>query len=348
VVTRFRACGDPIALAMGAVVMPSCLRRPREVAMADRPPEADPAANKDTPDDGKKTGTLQIRISPETKAEFTQACESNNTSASEVLRKAILDYIAHYRRQLATSSNRLIAMVPKPVRKKRYLLAGAAATLGIALFAAMPSTAQPDYHDKFNRLDMNKDGLLTVDEFTGGENARIYELDDALNGKPGAKPLSEFANNNPEVLAVLERLRESTTATNRKMEELFPPTQTKEFSDLSKDLGIPDFSKLSDMRTASFWGRDGNRDGFISYEEYEADEIKSRNRLFPGIDQNKDGFITREDTQISIDKARARGEPELRSLNQTPENIWRRNWSVMDKNRDNRVSKEEYLAAPSL
>jgi hypothetical protein len=310
----------------------------------------------DGPTGAKKTDVLQIRIDPDTKAEFIDACERKGTSASQVLRKAILDYVTSCRRQFATGAQGVIAMVPKPVRRKRYLFAGVAASLGLALFAALPSAAEPDYRDRFNRLDLDRDGLLTREEFTGGENAEKYEMWDALNGKPGAKPLSQFAQGNKDLLAILEKLQSESTEQNRKFDELFPPEQRKALQestrDFDPDLGLgsnlADLLDPRDIRGVTFWANDSNHDGRISYEEFEKKELEHRNRLFAGIDQNDDEFITREDSAISIEKARARGEPEIPGLNQTPDAIWRNKWSPMDANRDNKVSLEEYLAAPKI
>ena len=44
--------------------------------------------------DLKKSDTLQIRIPHATKKEFLEACQEDRVSASEVLRRSILDYLS--------------------------------------------------------------------------------------------------------------------------------------------------------------------------------------------------------------------------------------------------------------
>jgi Ca2+-binding EF-hand superfamily protein len=124
--------------------------------------------------DAKKTDHIQIRVPPETKKEFLAACEEDKVSASDVLRKAILDYLAA-RKQMATDAvDNVMKLLPRPLRKRRYL-AAAAAIVGLAVVTAMPSAAAPDFAGTFQRLDLNHDGALTEDEFAlRGEKAAKY------------------------------------------------------------------------------------------------------------------------------------------------------------------------------
>ena len=135
----------------------------------------------DTPRTPKKSETLEVRIPWETKLELAAACREDNTTASEVVRQGISDYLA--RRQLAAAQTpapaapvpqpqtaQLLTLIPPPMRKKRYLVAGIGA-IGLAAAAALPSAAA-DSRSTFSQLDTNKDGKLSPQEFAAARRAR--------------------------------------------------------------------------------------------------------------------------------------------------------------------------------
>lgn len=129
---------------------------------------------KDHSGNSKKTDHIQIRVPPETKKEFLAACEEDKVSASDVLRRAILDYLAARKKMAVDAVDSVVKLVPRPMRKRRYL-AAAAAVVGLAVVTALPSAAAPDFTGTFQRLDLNHDGMLTEEEFTlRGEKAGQY------------------------------------------------------------------------------------------------------------------------------------------------------------------------------
>src|SRR5690606_21492340 len=67
------------------------------------------------------------------------------------------------------------ALIPRPMRKKRYVAAGAAA-VGLSLLAALPSAASPDLEAAFRKLDANGDGVLTDAEFGKRENLDAKQM----------------------------------------------------------------------------------------------------------------------------------------------------------------------------
>jgi len=100
----------------------------------------------------KKTETLEIRLPPETKAAFMARCQTARRTASEVVR----DFIDQDLRAVPSARRRGLIW--------RVLAAGAA---GLAVGAvAAPSLARPSGSDAaFQRLDVNRDGLLSFEEF---------------------------------------------------------------------------------------------------------------------------------------------------------------------------------------
>ena len=103
----------------------------------------------------KKSETLKIRMSLETKAAFMARCRGQGRTASEVVREII-----------AAKVN-----APKDAQRRRsppWRLALAAAGAGLAVgAAAAPSIAHPAWNARaaFDRLDRNHDGVLSFEEF---------------------------------------------------------------------------------------------------------------------------------------------------------------------------------------
>src|SRR5690606_33788320 len=118
---------------------------------------------REAPNDPKKSDTLQIRIPHATKKEFLEACREERVTASDLLRNWIMDFLTARQRPSSEPRKGLIAMISKPVRKRRYLAVGAAVA-GAAALIALPSAAEP-FRSMFDQLDANRDGKVTELEF---------------------------------------------------------------------------------------------------------------------------------------------------------------------------------------
>jgi len=147
----------------------------------------------------KKSETLEVRIPYDTKQAFLTACREDGTTASEVVRDKVQDYLDARERPSPNEEKRTLVMkLPQPVR--RYGLrvaAGTAVAVGFVSMAALPSAAAPDIKAQFSRLDANGDGVLSVEEFLGpkvvdatGEGQRIVieSRVTASSDAPDAKP----------------------------------------------------------------------------------------------------------------------------------------------------------------
>lgn len=133
----------------------------------------EPAVTTDSRPPSKKTEMIEVRVSHETKRDFLAACRREGRTASEVIREALDSYIAGGARfpQAAPATKPFLALIPAPMRRKRYL-AIAAAAASLTVLAALPSAAQsrnPPACDRFQQLDHDGDGKLSFDEFNPGQ-----------------------------------------------------------------------------------------------------------------------------------------------------------------------------------
>jgi hypothetical protein len=104
------------------------------------------------PKSPKKSESLEIRIPHPTKQAFMARCQAEGRSASEVLRDLI---------------DRRLEAAPAQQRSRRRwrLAAGALVVAGMAA-AAAPTLARPSLQAEFQRLDANRDQVVTLDELS--------------------------------------------------------------------------------------------------------------------------------------------------------------------------------------
>lgn len=98
----------------------------------------------------KKSESLEIRIPYPTKQAFMARCQAEGRSASEALRGFIEQHLE---------------AAPAPVRSwRRWRLGAGALVLAGMAAAAAPTLARPSLQAEFQRLDANRDQVVTLDE----------------------------------------------------------------------------------------------------------------------------------------------------------------------------------------
>jgi len=103
----------------------------------------------------KKTGTIEIRLSDESKAAFMERCRRDEQTASEAIRMFIDEQVS-----------------PRPSLRQRrapgWRIAVAAivgAALGVGVAAPSLARSAQNTRPAFDRLDRNHDGVLTYEEY---------------------------------------------------------------------------------------------------------------------------------------------------------------------------------------
>jgi Ca2+-binding EF-hand superfamily protein len=307
----------------------------------------------------KKSETLEVRLPHGTKQSFLSACREDGTTASEVVRGSIKAYLAS-REQPSRQTGQhpgahpdylrtLIAMIPQPIRRKRWLAAGAGAA-GLALFSALPSAAAPDFKAQFDKLDANHDGLLTADEFVpkagpGTKTVMIKRLDQTEVEIDGGKPADGKAGK-PEI---------KTEAFAIQLDD-GEPGDGKGVA-MSQNIQIrvhggDGKAAASDLNPQKlvFDTYDGNHDGKLTLAEYEARQSELLTNGFKRLDSNNDGFVTEVEygnigqplvIKINDGEVDARVAEALSKV-ASPEKL-KGQFAKRDKNKDGRLSLAEYL-----
>lgn len=289
----------------------------------------------------KKTEMIEVRVSHETKREFLIACREAGRSASDVVRDGIQDFIDRRKRPSfqvpairAQEKRPILTMIPKPIRKKRYLAAGAAGIVGLSLLAVMPSAAAPDSQAMFRRLDTNGDGVLSQAEFSSPPGKEMKQSDLRLINQGGVAP--QPAGKEGAVFLLPADPAGQAVALQREVSHQSLSTGTA----LSTE----------DRRKADFANYDANRDGKITAAEYSARLRDMMAKGFARLDANQDGaldaneyasigaslLILPANTDTTLPTAAKFGPLAAPAVLES-------NFKALDANKDGKLSLQEYL-----
>ncbi len=326
------------------------------------------------PRPAKKSETLEVRLPYETKREFLDACREDGTTASEVVRGSIDRYLEERERPNPSQEtgkllNMITSAVPKPVRKIRYA-AGAAGVVALAALVALPSAAGPDLKSMFQRLDANKDGVLSADEFAGpktdGKADKVFVFHKTEKKDIDARDIDEkeakaAAKGTPQIkeqaytfwLGDEEPNAEATHNVVVERREVRVITNDKDGKAAKPDkLVLPE-----DVQKSEFERFDANKDGKVSYDEFAGRQRTMLEAGFKLLDTNGDKMLSEEEyakiaspISITLD-ADGKGDVdteieakwEAKTVNPASAEKIKAQFEKLDKNGDKKLSLTEYL-----
>jgi Ca2+-binding EF-hand superfamily protein len=235
----------------------------------------------------------------------------------------------------------------------------------------LPSAAAPDFKAQFTRLDVNGDGVLSVDEFLGPkpsdsarDNVVIETRSITRSGdkppadiriEPGVTKKDAFALYLPEELG-----GDGEKAAADKHEYKFITRHMNkekagdaDGSGVSIDRAIT--ISVDDIRKEEFAVIDLDRDGKISLDEYRANQTAMYTRGFEILDANSDKSLSEDEyakivapPMIRIGTQEGSDLPELPRIeipgvkSASPEAI-KAAFTRLDTDRNGKLSLQEYL-----
>lgn len=326
------------------------------------------------PTRAKKSETLEVRIPYETKQAFLSACREDGTTASEVVRDKVQDYLDARERPSPSEEKRtLIMKLPQPVRRYGWrAAAGGVAAIGFVSMAALPSAATPDIKAQFGRLDANSDGVLSVEEFVGSRDTGAKAETRNIVIESHVTTRSDSEGVKPEISLSAETKREAFTfwlpeELGGAKDAAAPQQKAHEFKFIGSrevrqgDAGATATRTLSfsldDMRKDEFAEIDTDKDGKVSLQEYQARQTAMLTRGFEVLDANSDKALSEEEYARIVAPPMAKlnwnlpdgvdmpdlPKVDIPGMKEVPPEAIKAAFTRLDANKDGKLSLQEYL-----
>lgn len=225
----------------------------------------------------KKSETLEIRIPHGTKQALMDRSRAEGKPASEVIRSFIDAYLAKTAcPPTLTAWERNMAKLRTYSAPSFVVLAAAAVVGAVGLsFVASPATARPDLETAFMDLDVNGDGVLSADEFGAGLIIRRVKV-----GNPASHEdimAAPVPAGSPEMMLTMQA--KAAAGGKPVVFAVSVPRPTKG--------AAPNVTG----EAGRFASMDRDKDGRLSFAEFEANHNATIDRAFAAADADRDGHM---------------------------------------------------------
>ncbi|WP_350333492.1 EF-hand domain-containing protein [Coralliovum pocilloporae] len=209
----------------------------------------------------KKTETIEVRISPEVKAEFSALCKARGKPLSQIVRTLV-------EREISTSADDHFSRGISPMTQalsgkwKSFALSTVAvATLAIGWNIAVqtPVTAQSGVRVTFAMLDRNEDGVISRDEFELGDEVSVTVTENGSVIRDVKHPAAEV-----------------------------PKVCRDDFEKFEADADIQ-------KTVETLFTVDADKDGTITYDEFLAAMKEDAQKQFKRLDKDKSAYLNRKE-----------------------------------------------------
>jgi Ca2+-binding EF-hand superfamily protein len=330
----------------------------------------------------KKSETLEVRIPYETKQAFLTACREDGTTASEVVRGSIQDYLDERVRPIPQPERSNVVDLVKNLHPavRRYgprAAASAVAAVALATFATLPSAAAPDFQAQFKRFDTNGDGVISPEEFSGrfgggksdddvtvqtriirhgkdGKDIEIQKSAKPVELKPTELKQQAFSFWLPDELSDGDQrdhqteYRFSTAAQFRIVKD----GKDGSAKDGDADPAPMTFS-VEGLRKQEFDAFDADKDGKVSFTEFQARQKAMLTRGFEMLDTNSDKLLSQDEYNRigmpplpkidGLDPDKTRRFEIISASPKFSEEKLKAAFTRLDGNKDGKLSLQEYL-----
>ena len=316
----------------------------------------------------KKSETLEVRIPHETKQAFLNACREDGTTASEVVRDQVQSYL-DAREPPQQEKGKLMQFSPNVRRYGPRVAAGSLAAIGLTALAVLPSAAAPDFKAQFTRLDVNGDGILSVDEFLGPAEIKSDSADRKVmietrsivrSDKEDAAPLinSDGVKEEAFTFYLPDELSPPRSAKPAEQQQEYKFISRHEVRDATDEEAKGQSSKTytfsaDEMRKQEFGSIDRNGDGKVTLDEYRARQTAMLTRGFELLDGNGDKSLSEAEYAriVSPPMPKLPGGPDapesvkvdLPGLKDVAPSAITAAFTRLDENKDGKLSLDEYL-----
>jgi hypothetical protein len=301
----------------------------------------------------KKSESIEVRLPHELKQDFLAACEAEKRTVSDKVRGWIEVCVAEWKQPAREPrAGRLIAMMFRSIRKRRYFAAGAGLA-GLALVFALPSAAKADLRASFERLDKNGDGVITAAEFLGDHLPVEAVVDTRRTIRKDAAATADTGEERVQLRGFGLLQPTDGAAPNARWGvslNLGVRVASWEAGPDGERTRVPPEHPLA----YAFVDMDANQDDRISFAEYRVRFQTFLSRGFALLDEDGDGLLTEAEFANSDDEdmlsARQMGaapdcggEP-CKPRSRLSDEVLAAGFSLLDTNGDGRIALAEYLS----